>query len=144
MWCLCQSWDPLIMRAGEEEEEEEGTDWVAATASVVLRWWPSQHAPCQHTMGGNCETVRRWWFDLLRRRWGAGGHTNLLRWPHNSSSWQFCVIINCLLSSNQCDISNWHYCFLPFVLLLLRDSPESVLYAVVGGLEVETFISFMF
>ena len=52
------------MRAGEEEEEE-GTDWVAATASVVLRWWPSQHAPCQHTMGGNCETVRLDGNDLI-------------------------------------------------------------------------------
>ena len=61
MRCLCQSWDPLIMRAQPPPPPGGGgggvSDWVAATASVVLRWWPSQHAPCQHTMGGNCETV---------------------------------------------------------------------------------------
>ena len=86
IWCLSQSWDPLIMRGGARMVGRQ------RSLSVVLWWWPSQH----------------WALD-----WSADGNNLIYRGatqsPHNSSSWQFCVIINCLLSWDPCDISNWQY-----------------------------------
>ena len=90
--------------------------------SVGVWWWPSQQSTVnsQHSTRLTLATVN----CLLVMTWFTeAGPTNLLQWPHNSSSGQFCVIINCLLSWDQSDISNWHYCFLSSVQLLRRLPP---------------------